>query len=72
MDHIAWMIVGSVVSMIIGASLHWLAAKDNCRNCGIAELKKEIVRLCNLVEALAEKAGMTVRERLEIQMLDKG
>jgi hypothetical protein len=70
-DHAAWIIVGGIVSMILGAALHWLAAKDNCKNCGIGELKAEIVRLCNLVRALAEKTGMSVKEQLEIENIEK-
>ena len=72
MEHAGWMIVGSIVSMVIGAALHWAIRKDNCKSCGIAELKAEISRLCSLVRALAEKAGMTVKEQLEIENLEKG
>ncbi|MGA2223572.1 MAG: hypothetical protein ABSH41_03915 [Syntrophobacteraceae bacterium] len=71
MDHAGWMIVGSIASMVIGAALHWAIRKDNCQNCGIAELKAEISRLCLLVYSLAEKAGMSLKEQLEIQNLER-
>ena len=70
-DHVAWYIVGSIASMMIGAGIHWLLRRDNCKECGIAELKSEISRLCLLVYALAEKAGMSLKEQLEIQNLEK-
>jgi hypothetical protein len=63
------MIVGSIASMALGAWLHWLFGRDKCQSCGIKELKEEISRLCKLVQALAEKAGMSVKERLEIEAL---
>jgi hypothetical protein len=69
-DHAGWIIVASIVSMALGAWLHWLVGKDNCKSCGIAELKSEISRLCLLVKALAEKAGMSLKEQLEIQNLE--
>ena len=69
LEHAGWTIVGYIVCMALGAAIHWLFRRDNCKNCGIAELKAEIARLCNLVRALAEKTGMTVKEQLEISEL---
>ncbi len=71
MEHAGWMIVGSIISMGLGAWLHWLFSKDDCKECGIADLKAEISRLCNLIETLWEKAGLTVKDRLEIQKWEK-
>ena len=70
-DHMAWYILGVILSAMAGAVLHWVFLKDNCKECGIAELKSEISRLCLLVYALAEKAGMSLKEQLEIQNLEK-
>jgi hypothetical protein len=72
LDHAGWTIVGYIVCTGLGAGAHWLFRRDNCKSCGIAELKAEIARLCNLVRALAEKTGMTVKEQLEIESLEKG
>lgn len=71
MDHAGWTIAGGLLTMIFGAALHWLFARNDCTKCGISELKAEISRLCNLVRALAEKAGMTVKEQLEIESMEK-
>ncbi|MGA2224575.1 MAG: hypothetical protein ABSH41_09055 [Syntrophobacteraceae bacterium] len=44
--------------------------------CGVPEkyeeLKLEIARLCNVVELLAEKVGLTVKERKEIESFHGG
>ncbi len=71
-DHVAWYVLGLIISAMFGAALHWLFRKDNCKECGIAELKAEISRLCSLIETLWEKAGLTVKDRLEIEKLEKG
>lgn len=71
MDHVSWTIIASISSMTLGAFIHWLFQRNNCKYCGISELKSEISRLCNLVRALAEKAGMTVKEQLEIENIDR-
>ncbi len=67
MDHAGWIVVAALVNLALGAWLHWLFTKNNCERCGLAELKAEISRLCNLVESLWEKAGLTVKERLELE-----
>ncbi len=67
MDHAGWVIVASIVSMALGGWLHWLFSRNNCEKCGIAELKAEVSRLCTLIESLWEKAGLTVKERLELE-----
>ncbi len=76
LDHAGWQVVGYVVSAIIGAALHWVLRKDNCKTCGVPEkyeeLKLEIARLCNVVELLAEKVGLTVKERKEIESFHGG
>jgi hypothetical protein len=72
LDHAGWQVVGYVVSAIIGAALHWLFRKNDCTKCGIADLKAEIARLCNVVELLAEKVGLTVKERKEIESYHGG
>jgi hypothetical protein len=36
------------------------------------EHQATVTGLCNLVRALAEKAGMTVKEQLELERLEKG
>ncbi|MFZ0931235.1 MAG: hypothetical protein WAN11_21695 [Syntrophobacteraceae bacterium] len=70
LDHAGWTVVGYMVCLIVGGAVHWLFQRNDCTKCGIAELKAEISRLCNLVRALAEKAGMTVKEQLEIESLE--
>ena len=77
-DHVAWYIVGVMLSMLLGGFFHWLYSKDNCKHCGLAglqkeqaELKEEIRRLCVLVYELAQRAGMTIKEQLELQALEK-
>ena len=78
MEHAAWYIVGVMVSMGLGGLAHWLYSKDNCKHCGLmalrdeqTELKKDIKRLCVLVYELAQRAGMTLKEQLELQALEK-
>lgn len=72
MEHAAWYVLGSIGSMLFGGAIHWLIRKDNCRYCGLRELKDEIARLGNVIEALAEKVGLSVKERLEIEAIHKG
>ena len=69
MEHAGWIIVASVASMALGAWLHWLFGKDKCRDCGIAELRSDIEGLCNLVRELASRAGISVKEQLEIETM---
>ncbi|MFZ0945685.1 MAG: hypothetical protein WB930_00080 [Syntrophobacteraceae bacterium] len=72
MDHAGWIIVASLVSMGVGGWLHWLIRKDNCKNCGIDDLRTDINGMCNLVRELAARAGISVKEQLEIESLQKG
>jgi len=72
MEHAGWIIVASIASMALGAWLHWLVAKDNCKNCGIAELKDKIDGLCCLVRELAARANISVKEQLEIESMGRG
>lgn len=69
-EHAGWYVVGYIVAIGLGAFLHWIFRKNDCTECGISELKSEISRLCLLVYALAEKAGMSLKEQLEIQNLE--
>jgi uncharacterized membrane protein (DUF106 family) len=71
-DHAAWIILATVISGLIGALIHRVFTDQKCGKCGMAELKAEIARLCNLVRALAEKVGMSVKEQLEIESIDRG
>jgi len=69
-------------SLIVNIVIYLLGRKhgsNNCSTCGIAALKtqieeavRELARMCNLVRALAEKAGMTVKEQLEIEKISGG
>jgi hypothetical protein len=88
-----WHVVGVIVALVLGMALQKLLARgDQCRSCGMLELKTEttnlyaetaklrfelinqmsdhkleIKRLCILVRALAERAGMTVKEQAELE-----
>jgi hypothetical protein len=72
MEHTAYYILGVIGSMLVGGAAHWLIGKDNCKSCGIGELKDEISRLSHVIEALAEKVGLSVRDRLEIESIHRG
>jgi hypothetical protein len=71
LEHAGWYVVGVITAMGLGAFLHWVFRRNDCTECGIADLKSEISRLCLLVYALAEKAGMSLKEQLEIQNLER-
>jgi hypothetical protein len=72
LEHAGWIIVASMASMALGAWFHWLFSKDNCKSCGLAELKEEIHGMCCLVRELAARAGISVKEQLEIESMGKG
>jgi hypothetical protein len=57
--------------MLLGAWFHWLFSKNDCKRCGIEELKREIKGFGNLVSSIAEKAGITLKEQLEIKNLER-
>ena len=76
------MILGAIVQKFVLSS-----NCSTCGMSGLKEeierLKQELIDqmkehqatvtgLCNLVRALAEKAGMTVKEQLELERLEKG
>jgi hypothetical protein len=68
MESTGWMIVGGVVVCLISMLIGRLTApRNDCVNCGIADLKDEVRRQSKLIQAIAEKAGFTVKERLEIE-----
>jgi hypothetical protein len=78
-EHAGWMISASLIVNIVIYLLGRKHGSNNCSTCGIAALKtqieeavRELARMCNLVRALAEKAGMTVKEQLEIEKISGG
>ena len=73
MENAGWMLAINLVLLIVGAGVgRFTAQKNDCSKCGIAQLKAEIVRLCNLVRVLCEKAGVPVKEQLQIESLEAG
>lgn len=62
-----WWIATNLIAIFAGAMIHWFTTKDNCKKCGIIELKQEIERQGKLIRALAERAGITVKDQLEIE-----
>ncbi|MGO9020045.1 MAG: hypothetical protein ACLQVJ_17045 [Syntrophobacteraceae bacterium] len=70
LDHAGWTVVGYMVCLIVGGAVHWLFQRNDCTKCGISELKAEIITFRKLLESLWEKAGLTVKERLEIESLE--
>jgi hypothetical protein len=70
-EHAGWILAASLIVNLIMFWLGRRTGKGDCKSCGITELKTEISRLCNLVRALAEKAGMTVKEQLEIESIER-
>ncbi len=68
-DHAGWIIVASIVSMALGAWLHWVASKDNCKSCGISELRTEIRIQSFIQRRLAEKQGLSQEELMEIEVM---
>ncbi len=79
-DHAGWIIAANLVSVLLGVLAgRIIARKSDCERCGIEQLKAEIAtlkgaisELCNLVRVLAEKAGLSVKEQLEIESIGKG
>lgn len=77
-DHAGWILAVSLIVSIVTYLLGRKHGSNNCGTCGITGLNTkmgeatgEISRLCNLIETLWEKAGLTVKERLEIENLEK-
>jgi len=70
-EHAGWVLAASLIVNVLVFFLGRRYGKGDCESCGISELKAEIQRLCNLVRALAEKTGMTVKEQLEIESMEK-
>ena len=79
-DHAGWIIAANLISVLLGVMIgRIIARKSDCERCGIDQLKIEIANLgveatrsYNLLRALAEKVGMTVKEQLELENLEKG
>ncbi len=78
LENAGWIIAASLIVNIVVYLLGRHHGSNNCATCGISELRvqieeaaKEVSRLCNLVRALAEKAGMTVKEQLEIESIER-
>jgi hypothetical protein len=72
MEHFAnagWIVAAGLIVSVFGYFLGRYHGSNNCATCGIGELKAEISRLCCLVESLWEKAGLTIKERLEVEAL---
>jgi hypothetical protein len=71
MDHYGWQVAGGLIvaiaSWIVGRVM---APKNDCSKCGLAELKKEIERLCKLVRVLADRVKMSAKEQLEIESME--
>jgi hypothetical protein len=66
MENAGWMLAINLLLLIVGAGVgRFTAQKNDCSKCGIA-------RLCNLVRVLCEKAGVPVKEQLQIESLEAG
>lgn len=79
LDHAGWILAVGLLLNIFSFLLGKRFGRGDCQSCGITELKAEttalkaeIGRLCNLIETLWENAGLTVKERLEIQKMNIG
>jgi len=71
MEHAGWIIVAGLVSMALGGWLHWLFSRNNCQKCGIADLRTEIYGMSNLIRELSSRAGISVKEQLEIESMGR-
>jgi hypothetical protein len=71
MEHAGWIVVGGLLCSLIGAFIHWLFARKDCSQCGLKELRDEILRLRSLIESLWETAGKSVKDRLELEAIKR-
>jgi len=69
-DHAGWIVVGGIVLSLVSMLIGRVLSRPDCKSCGIAELKAEVRQQSNLIRAIAEKAGFTVREQLEIESME--
>lgn len=77
MAHAGWQVAAGLILLIVGAAAGRLLTpqKVDCTKCGLTEIKtelqEEIRKLCRVIEVLSEKVGLTAKERLEIEALDR-
>jgi len=57
----------STGSLMLGAVIKGLWQSNQCRRCGIDDLRREIQTQSKMIRLLAEKAGVTVAQQLEIE-----
>lgn len=71
-ENAGWMLSINLILLLAGTGLGRFVSsrKNECEKCGIAQLKAEIIRLCNLVRVLCERAGVPVKEQLEIEKME--
>jgi hypothetical protein len=69
-DHAGWVVVAGIVLSLVSALVGRLSKKGpDCKNCGLDDLKAEVRRQSSLIRAIAEKAGFTVKDQLEIERI---
>ena len=54
-------------SVLLGVAIKSWFRKSDCEKCGIEGLRMEIRAQSKMIRLLAEKAGVTVKEQLEIE-----
>lgn len=65
----ASLIAGAIVtfSTLLGIAVKTWFQGNQCAKCGIDDLRKEIQHQSRMIRLLAEKAGVTVAQQLELE-----